>query len=197
MDSSKLKEIIKQEIQANALDFLKNKEKYTQKSREKSDLDNALEEERVHNTLFYGSDDAREFEFKAKLSESSDFHGIGEVEEIEGAAAEEPQITRSEVESFEQKFKEVVTPSVKFNTGEDGAIDYRLYNGESGIEASVGGTIPLQAENYIKFDYSLQNGPFMTASVELTTDVAETISNLANFYEQWKREWSLKLGNLK
>lgn len=197
MDSAKLKEIIKQEIQSNALDFIKDREKYMQKSKEKSDLDHALEEERVHNTLFYGSDEEKEFEFKKKLSESNEFHGIGEAEEVEGAAVSEPQITRSEVESFEQKFKEVVTPAVKFNVGEDGNIDYKLYNGDSGIEASVSGTIPLQAENYVKFDFSLQNGAFMTASTEISTDVAEIISNLASFYEQWKREWSQKLGNLK
>lgn len=193
MDNSKLKEIIKQEIYAHALEFVKDRESYI-KSNQKSDLDMAIENQSVDDILFYGGESSEDFELSRRraLRESEEM-----APEPSNMVGGEPQITRSEVDEFEQKFKEVVSPMVKFNSNEEGEIDYQLYKGESGIEASIGGTIPLQAENYIKFNFSLQNGPFMSAKVELTTDTAEIISNLASFYEQWKRDWGQKLGNLK
>lgn len=194
MNPDRIKEIIKQEIHSTAMDFIKNREKFLSKPKKRSHedkvVDLAMEQEEVDNTLFYGGENADDFEMNRKKA-------LREAEEIEAFGEKEPQITRSEVEAFEQKFKEVVTPSVRFDKGEDGEIKYDLYKGESGIDAKVSGVIPLQAENFIKFTFSLQDGPFMTARVEITPDIAEIITNLANYYEQWKDEWAKKLGNLK
>ena len=69
-----------------------------------------------------------------------------------------PQITTSEIEEWENKFKESVSPMVKFDAiGENGST-MKMYNGQSGIEAVWSGVIMFGSDNFIRFKFSLQNG---------------------------------------
>lgn len=104
-----------------------------------------------------------------------------------------PQITSTEIQDWENKFKEAVSPQVQFEVRENGAPSMQLYNGESGIEAIWTGTILLNADNYIKWSFSIQNNPFIEAKASLTEENFQLIKKLYDFYGIWKEEWSKQL----
>lgn len=106
---------------------------------------------------------------------------------------EAPQITTTEIQDWEAKFREQVSPLVKFDA-EQGQASMKLYNGQSGIEATWTGTIILQADNYIKWTFSLQNEPFVEAKMNLGEDTKMLMENLYNFYTTWKQEWGSSIG---
>ena len=72
-----------------------------------------------------------------------------------------PQITTAEVQDWENKFKESVSPLVKFDNDGTANGSLKLYNGESGVEALWSGVIILNNDNYIKWNFSIQNEPFI------------------------------------
>ncbi len=80
-----------------------------------------------------------------------------------------PQITTSEVQEWENKFKESVSPLVQFTQDGAGNDSMKLYNGQSGVEASWAGTIVLNNDNYIKWTFSIQNEPFIECKLNLMT----------------------------
>lgn len=104
-----------------------------------------------------------------------------------------PQITSDEVQEWENKFKESVSPQVQFEVRENGGHSMRLYNGESGIEALWSGTILLNSDNYIKWTFSIQNNPFLDCKINLTEENFQTIKRLNDFYNTWKEEWAKQL----
>lgn len=104
-----------------------------------------------------------------------------------------PQITTSEVQDWENKFKETVSPLVQFNNDGAGNGSMKLYNGKSGYEASWSGTIMLNGDNYIKWTFSIQNEPFIESKLNFTDENFRIITNLKNFYDSWRIEWSKQL----
>ncbi len=104
-----------------------------------------------------------------------------------------PQITASEVQEWEKKFKETVSPLVQFTKDENGNNSLRLYNGQSGIEASWAGTIILNNDNYIKWSFSIQNEPFIECKLNFNENNYTILTNLFNFYQTWKAEWAKQL----
>lgn len=104
-----------------------------------------------------------------------------------------PQITTSEVQDWENKFKESVSPLVQFNNDGTANGSMKLYNGQSGYEALWSGTIMLNSDNYIKWTFSIQNEPFIEAKLSFTEENFRIITNLKNFYDSWKSEWSKQL----
>lgn len=100
-----------------------------------------------------------------------------------------PEITTAEISDWETKFKESVSPMVQFDT-QDGKPSMRLYNGQSGIEASWAGTIILKADNYIKWSFSLMNEPFVEAKFNINDENKRIVDALYDFYNMWKEEWS-------
>jgi len=104
-----------------------------------------------------------------------------------------PQITAEEVQEWENKFKENVSPQVQFEVRENGGPSMQLYNGESGIEALWSGTILLNSDNYIKWTFSIQNNPFLDCKINLTEESFQIIKRLNDFYNNWKEEWSKQL----
>jgi len=104
-----------------------------------------------------------------------------------------PQITSSEIQDWENKFKESVSPLVQFSNDGTGNGSMTLYNGKSGMEALWSGTIMLNGENYIKWSFSIQNEPFIESKMNFTDDNFQILSNLKNFYDLWKIEWAKQL----
>ncbi len=104
-----------------------------------------------------------------------------------------PQITKSEVQDWENKFKENVSPLVQFTNDNNANGSLRLYNGQSGIEASWSGTIILNNDNYIKWIFSIQNEPFIETKLNFTENNLLILTNLFNFYQAWKEEWAKQL----
>ena len=175
-----MEEIIQNEVTSAAFEFIKNRDQQVS-AEPVSDYDKVRRSEDLDNSIFYGGDPSSIRNPKyTNLSES-------ESQDLR------PKITSSEIDEFEKMFKENVSPSVNFAKKPDGSIDFRLYKGESGSEASVRGSIPLQAEDKIDFTYSIQNGPHIDMSADLTQDVAYTLKRLSDFYVTWKKDWSEKL----
>ncbi len=100
-----------------------------------------------------------------------------------------PQITSSEIEEWENKFKEIVSPLVQFDT-QHGGHSMQIFNGAGGLETNWAGTIVLGGDNYIKWTFSIQNEPFMDSKIKLTEENFQIISKLYNFYITWKDEWA-------
>ena len=104
-----------------------------------------------------------------------------------------PQITTSEVQDWENKFKESVSPLVKFNNDGSANGSLKLYNGQSGVEAQWSGVIILNNDNYIKWSFSIQNEPFIDCKLNYNDGNYTILVNLKNFYDSWKTEWSKQL----
>lgn len=101
-----------------------------------------------------------------------------------------PQVTQSEVASWENKFRESVSSMVQFETDDKtGQNSLKLYKGISGVDASWSGIIVLKADNYIKWTFSIQNGLFIETKTELNDESLKIITNLYAFYGEWKQEW--------
>lgn len=103
-----------------------------------------------------------------------------------------PSVTTAEIADWEKRFKESVSPMTQFNS-EDKQPSMKLYSGISGIEAEWSGTIPLKAENYVKWTFSIQNEPFVEAKFNLNADSKKVIDGLYDFYNVWREEWSKSL----
>ena len=104
-----------------------------------------------------------------------------------------PQITTAEVQDWENKFKQSVSPLVQFTNDGSGNGSLKLYNGQSGVEASWSGTIILNNDNYIKWAFSIQNEPYIECKLNYTDVNFVILTNLKNFYDSWKGEWSKQL----
>lgn len=105
-----------------------------------------------------------------------------------------PKITKSEVQEWENKFRQMVSPMVQFDTNnETGEKSFKLYKGISGIEAMWMGTIPLKSDNYIKWSFSLQNEAFIEAKFSLDEETSKLIPKIYSFYTMWKTEWEKSL----
>lgn len=104
-----------------------------------------------------------------------------------------PQITSSEISEWENKFKQEVNPSVQFAVGNNAGKSMMFYNGETGTDAQWSGTITLQNDSWIKWNFKLKNEPFLEAKVEFTEECSTILTNLYTFYLSWKDEWGKKL----
>lgn len=104
-----------------------------------------------------------------------------------------PEVSKWEVEEYENQFKDKVYHDVKFNREGDEGYSMKLYKGKSGVEAVFSGTILLSGENYIEWKFSLQNGLTINASLTLDSENFDIFSKLYNFYKIWREEWSKSL----
>lgn len=105
---------------------------------------------------------------------------------------EVPKITSAEVSDWEEKFKNTVSPLVQFDKQDNGH-SMKFYNGESGIDAYWSGTIILKADNYIKWNYSVLNGVFMDAKMNIDESNKTIPGNLYDFFKMWQAEVSKTL----
>lgn len=102
------------------------------------------------------------------------------------------RITTSEIKSFENNFKNNVSPLVNFDQQKNGHSLF-LYKGEDGIEARSSGKIKINAANEISWRFSIQDGADIKASLKLNEDNFDLITKLYHFYDTWQQEWAQKL----
>jgi hypothetical protein len=98
-----------------------------------------------------------------------------------------PKVTSAEVADWEEKFRKVVSPLVKFDK-QDNGYSMKFYNGESGIDAYWSGTIILKADNYLKWNYSVLNGVFMDAKLNIDESNKNIPGNLYDFFKSWQED---------
>lgn len=101
-----------------------------------------------------------------------------------------PQIQASEIAEWENKFKQNVSPLVKFDkTGDDGT-SFKFYKGSSGIEVEWAGEINLGSDEYIKWKFTILNDVFIDSKFKLNDDTKDLIKKIHDLYETWAKEWS-------
>jgi hypothetical protein len=115
-------------------------------------------------------------------------------------------IQKSEIKSWEDRFKKDVYPFVKFmkepllngdekpeegefKSQDEGDVTMQLYSGESGIEATWFGKILLQDDNFIYWEFSLNRSPFIKSNIVLDDDSLEILKKLFDYYLTWKTYW--------
>jgi|688.fasta_scaffold71021_8 hypothetical protein len=120
--------------------------------------------------------------------------------------AEVVPIQKSEVKSWEDRFKKDVYPFVKFmkspllngdekpeegesESKDESDVTMQLYSGESGIEATWFGKILLQDDNFIYWEFSLNRNPFIKSNIVLDEDTLDILKKLFDYYSTWKTYW--------
>jgi len=180
-DNLRIKDIIRDEIKMWALDSLKKKDTKVRKPIEETPEESLLKKEKAdkeaHQAVFYAFED-EELINQAKqryLKESDD----------------DIQILSSEIEKFQQDILSNVSQNIIFNKQKNSKTIY-AYDGLSGTEVVCSGFIPLNSENKIKWELSLQNGAYIEVNAELNNDLVSTLGKLNDYYIGWKSEWQTK-----
>lgn len=107
-----------------------------------------------------------------------------------------PQIQSSEIGEWEKRFKENVSPLVKFSTDGDNGTSYKLYKGSSGVEVEWSGEILLGSDDFIKWKFTILNDVFIDAKFKLDDDTKELIKKIHDFYLTWSKDWSQNISQL-
>ena len=96
----------------------------------------------------------------------------------------EKELDMSEVTEEEKKFRDTVTPRVKFNK-------FKLYPAAQNVEFSGEFT-----DNRIEWFYSLDDtrGVYITADLlQLSDDILKQIQKLVGYYKTWADEWANRI----
>lgn len=126
--------------------------------------------------------------------------------------AESVPVQKSELKTWEDKFKKDVYPFVKFMKtplvngeqqssqeedvdGKDDGVTIQLYSGESGIEATWFGKIMLPDDNFVYWEFSLNREPFIKSNFVLTKNTLSIMKNLFDYHMTWKDYWLQALAN--
>jgi len=107
-----------------------------------------------------------------------------------------PQIQASEIAEWENKFKQNVSPLVKFDTKGDNGTSFKMYKGSSGIEVEWSGEINLGSDDYIKWKFTILNDVFIDAKFKLDDDTKELVKKIYDLYITWSKDWSQNLSKL-
>ncbi len=186
MEKDRIIQIIQDEVKNFTIKLVqdKNKPKQEVKKRPENEYEKAIREMDVDKHIFYGGENEDKIE-------SAKQRYLKEQEEMD---SNKVTITTSEIKDFETKFKDNVSDRTIFDKQQNGTSMY-AYNGVSGIEAKCSGIIPLNSENKIKWEYSIQNGVFVEIKAELSTELVDILENLNSFYVSWDAEWTDKLSS--
>lgn len=107
-----------------------------------------------------------------------------------------PQIQASEVEAWENRFRENVSPLVQFDKADGGSSSFKVYKGISGIEIEWSGTIKFGSDEYIKWKFSILNEVFIKANYRLDEENRDMMTRIYDLYTAWAKEWSQSLSKL-
>lgn len=107
-----------------------------------------------------------------------------------------PQIQASEVEAWENRFRENVSPLVKFDKTDGTNNSFKFYKGVSGIEVEWSGIIMLGSDEFIKWKFSILNDVYINANYRLTEDTKDLITRIYDLYSAWQKEWSQTIAKL-
>lgn len=101
-----------------------------------------------------------------------------------------PQIQASEIAEWENKFKQNVSPLVKFDKTGDNGTSFKFYKGSSGIEVEWSGQIILGSDDYIKWKFTILNDVFIDSKFKLDDDTKDLIKKIYDLYITWSKDWS-------
>lgn len=107
-----------------------------------------------------------------------------------------PQIQSSEIEEWEKKFKENVSPLVQFDKIGENNSSFKVYKGSSGIEVEWSGVINLGSDDYIKWKFTILNDVFIDSKFKLDDDTKDLIRKIYDLYITWSKDWSQSVSKL-
>jgi hypothetical protein len=98
-----------------------------------------------------------------------------------------PQITQSEIQELIKIFEEKVGRySVVFNKDENNEYDFKIYKGDSGVDAYWSGSIILEQDYFIDWRFSLVNGVNIeNATFRINESNKNICENIFDIYNIW------------
>jgi hypothetical protein len=102
------------------------------------------------------------------------------------------QITQAEINELKSIFEQKIgNYSVTFNKDENGNEDFSVYDGYSGEDAFWSGSIVLEQDYYVKWQFSLKNGATITESTfRINEQNKNIISEIYDIYNIWSDKLS-------
>lgn len=103
-----------------------------------------------------------------------------------------PQITQAEIKSLIKTFEDKVGRySVIFNKGENDEYDFKIYNGKSGSDAYWSGSIILEQDYFVDWEFSLVNGvDIKNATFRINESNKNICENIFDIYNIWYNQIS-------
>lgn len=103
-----------------------------------------------------------------------------------------PRITQAEIEKLIKIFEEKVGRySVIFNKDENDEYDFKIYNGESGADAYWSGSIILEQDYFVEWEFSLLNGVDIKNAIFRINESNKNIcENIFDIYNIWYNQIS-------
>jgi hypothetical protein len=98
-----------------------------------------------------------------------------------------PKVSKTEVETWEEKFRKNVSPIVQFYE-QDNGYSMKFYNGQSGIVAFWSGIIKFKGEDYLKWEFDSLAGVKIDSKMNLDENNQKIPSNLYDFFKSWQAE---------
>jgi hypothetical protein len=98
------------------------------------------------------------------------------------------QITQAEINELKKQFDDKIgnNYSVVFDKDEEGRDNFKIYKGQSGEDALWSGSVILEQDYYIKWEFSLKNGPKVTkATFKINDSNKDIISTIFDLYNIW------------
>lgn len=100
---------------------------------------------------------------------------------------EVPQITQAEIDKYKNVFDEKIGHyAVSYDKNEEGEESMGIYQGDSGIDANWSGSIILEQDYSVKWNFSILNGASIDAKMKLNDENKNLISNVYDIYEIWR-----------
>ena len=121
-------------------------------------------------------------EDKRKITGNNQQKGL--ITEQQLNVQEEKPLEKAEIQEEERKFRDTITPRVKFD-------DFRLYPKAQNVEWSGEFT-----DSRIEWFYSLDDtrGVYITADLlQLSDDILKQIQKLVGYYKTWSDEWANRI----
>jgi hypothetical protein len=98
-----------------------------------------------------------------------------------------PQITQAEIQELKKMLEaKIGNYSIVYNKNEEGQDDFAIYKGESGEDAFWSGSIILEQDYYINWEFSLKNGAkIVNATLKLNEQNKDIVASLYDMYQIW------------
>ena len=102
------------------------------------------------------------------------------------------QITQAEINELKSIFEQKIgNYSVTFNKDENGNEDFAVYDGDSGEDAFWSGSIILEQDYYVNWQFSLKNGvTIMESTFKINEQNKNIISEIYDIYNIWSNKLS-------
>lgn len=104
------------------------------------------------------------------------------------------KITKAEIDKYKKMFNDKIDYyAINFNTKEEGeqvVDDFEIYKGDSGVDASWSGSIILEKDYFINWEFSILNGVYIDCKMRMNDSNKNVINNIYEVYTNWREDLS-------